>query len=221
MEAFNIPSELLTLLTTYPNAKDIVNAAKSGGNVSKTAIARLWLSEGIPYAFKDNPALYESIRTWLSVRLSVEAKDIHVTGSARLGQSLAPRKLGNVFGGHSDLDIFIISTNLFEKLKQDFNSWAALFETNNITPRNPTEQSHWIENLQRGPQNIHKGFLNSNMVPNRSQFKTASEIAQSMWLLKSKLEITENAPSIKGASVRCYKDWNSFVRQTVLSLSQA
>jgi len=219
MEAFNVPDELLTLLTTYPNANDIVSAARSGGNVSKTAIARLWLSEGIPYAFKDNPALYESIRTWLSNKLSVEAKDIHLTGSARLGQSLAPKKLGNVFGEHSDLDIFIISTNLFEKVKQDFDSWAQLFETKEINPRNHTEHNYWIENLQRGRQNINKGFLNSNIVPNRSQFKTASEIAQSMWLLKSKLEVTDNAPIIKGASVRCYKDWNSFVRQTVLSLS--
>jgi len=219
MEAFNVPGELLKLLTTYPNAQDIVDAAKRGGSVSKTAIARLWLSEGIPYAFKDNPALYESIRTWLSIKLSVEAKDIHLTGSARLGQSLAPKKLGNAFGGHSDLDIFIISAHLFAQVTKEFNSWAELFETKSITPRNPTEHSYWIENLQRGRQNINKGFLNSNMVPNRSQFKTASEIAQSMWLLKSKLEVTDNAPVIKGASVRCYNNWNSFVRQTVLSLS--
>ncbi|MFS6701099.1 hypothetical protein, partial [Staphylococcus aureus] len=80
-------------MDSYPDVQLIIDAAKNGGNPSKEAIARLWLSEGIPFAFKKSPALYEVVRVWLGTRLNVDPKEIHLSGSARIGQSLAPAKL--------------------------------------------------------------------------------------------------------------------------------
>lgn len=128
MEPFKVSPHLAALLDSYPDAKLLVNAAINGGQHGKAAIARLWLSEGIPFAFKDAPALYESVRAWLGVRLDVDPKEIHLTGSARIGQSLAPRKIGTSFGSHSDLDLFVVSQALFDRIKTDFNSWSFQFE---------------------------------------------------------------------------------------------
>ncbi len=219
MEPFKVSTQLATLLGSYPDAKTLVDAAVKGGEQSKVAIARLWLSEGIPYAFRDKPALYESVRGWLGTRLGVDPKEIHLTGSARIGQSLAPKRLGTIFGDHSDLDIFIVSYDLFERMKADFNHWSYEFEGGLVQPSNDRERRFWEENNQRGPRLIQRGFLDSNIVPNRSAYPTIKNIAQTMWLLKGKLDITENAPRVRSASVRCYLDWVSYVRQMVISLS--
>ena len=219
MEPFKVPPHLSTLLDSYPDVKLIVDAAKNGGDPSKAAIARLWLSEGIPFAFKKSPALYEVIRVWLGSRLDVDPKEIHLSGSARIGQSLAPTKMGTVFGSHSDLDLFVVSASLFGQVRTDFNKWSYEFESGLIQPTNETEKKFWVENNSRGQKNLQRGFLDSFIVPNREAYPTIQNISQSMWLLKEKLEVTENATSIKSASVRCYKDWGSYVRQVVLSLS--
>lgn len=219
MEAFKVPSQLAALLNSYPDAIKLMEVASTGGEQSKIAIARLWLSEGIPYAFRDRPGIYESIRTWLGVRLDVNPKEVSLTGSARIGQSLAPKKLGATFGKHSDLDLFIVSNSLFEKMKRDFNEWSYQFEGSIVHPANDRERLFWVDNNQRGLRLIQRGFLDSFMVPNRDVYPTIKNISQTMWLLKEKLQVTEGAPEIKKASIRCYRDWDSFVRQTVISLS--
>lgn len=219
MEPFKVSPHLSTLLDSYPDVRLIVDAAKNGGDPSKAAIARLWLSEGIPYAFKKAPALYEVIRVWLGNRLGVDPKEIHLSGSARIGQSLAPDKIGTVFGNHSDLDLFVISEPFFNQVRNDYNNWSYEFESGLIQPANKREEGFWVGNITRGQKNIQRGFIDSSIVPNRDSYPTIKNISQSMWLLKEKLDITADAPSIKAASVRCYKDWGSYVRQVVLSLS--
>lgn len=219
MEPFKVSPHLSKLLDSYPDARLIVDAATNGGQHSKAAIARLWLSEGIPFAFKSAPALYECVRGWLGVRLDVDPKEINLTGSARLGQSLAPKQIGKSFGEHSDLDLFVVSQALFDRMKVDFNHWSYQFEGGLVQPSNDVERKYWIDNNKRGPDLIQRGFLDSHIIPNREAYPTIKNISQTMWLLKSKLDLTEVAPSVKSASIRCYKDWGSFVRQIVISLS--
>lgn len=220
MEAFRVSTHLSDFLDSYPDAKKLLAAAANGGEHSKRAIARLWLSEGIPFAFKANPALYESVRDWLATRIEVDPKEINLTGSARIGQSLAPSKIGTSFGEHSDLDIFIVSNPLFDRMKADFNLWSYHFEVGEVKARNESERRYWVSNNQRGPSSIQRGFLDSKLVPNFKDYKTIQNTADTMWLLKKKLDITDGAPTIKSASVRCYKDWSSYARQMVINLSQ-
>ncbi|MDD0844811.1 hypothetical protein [Pseudomonas sp. Gutcm_11s] len=218
MEAFKFSTHLSDFLSSYPNAENIVKAAANGGEQSKIAIARLWLSEGIPYAFKDNPALYETVRSWLGVRLSVDPKEISLTGSGRIGQSLAPAKIGTGFGEHSDLDLFVVSSDLFEKVVKNFNEWSYDFESGVVNPSNGRERGFWESNIYSVPRNIEKGFIDSKYIPSISKYASAQNIAQTMWLLKSKLDITEKAPRVQSASIRCYRSWGEYVRQVVKSL---
>jgi len=218
MEPFKISNHLRDLKSAYPDAQLISDAAKNGGELARFAIARQWLSEGIPYAFKNCPAIYESVRAWIAMRLDVDPKEINLTGSARLGQSLAPKKMGKPFSEESDLDIFIISEPLFNKLKKDFNEWSFDYESNTLKASNPREEGFWKSNIYRCPKNIARGFIDSNVIPNHQKYECARNVAQTMYLLKSKLDITDTAPSICHASVRCYKSWESYVRQVALGL---
>jgi hypothetical protein len=218
MEPFKVSTQLRDLVGSYPDARSISDAAKHGGESARYAIARQWLSEGIPYAFKDCPGVYESVRSWIAVRLDIDPKEVNITGSARLGQSLAPNKIGKPFGNDSDLDIFIISNELFEKLKKDFNEWSFDFESKIIAASNNREDGFWKGNLHRGPKNIARGFLDSNIVPNHEKYSHVRNVAQTMYLLKEKLDVTEHAPNICHASVRCYKSWGCYVQQISLGL---
>jgi len=216
MEPFKVSSHLRGVVSAYPEAKLITEAAKNGGESARQAIARQWLSEGIPFAFKECPGIYESIRSWVGSRLNIDPKELNVTGSARLGQSLAPNKMGKPFGDGSDLDIFIISSELFEQLKSDFHKWYYDFETGVISASNERESGFWTANLHRGPKNIARGFIDSNIVPNHDKYRYVTNVAQTMYLLKEKLDVTSEAPKFSYASVRCYKSWASYVQQISL-----
>lgn len=220
MEAFKIPNPLKDLVECYPDAKKIQRIVKEGGENARLAIARLWLSEGIPFAFKNSPGIYEALRSWVAIRLSIDPKDISITGSARIGQSLSPQKIGKLFDANSDLDIFVVSDDLFEKLKDDFNQWTYDFEVGDIKPTNDRQLSFWKDNYVRGSKLLARGFMDSKLIPNCEKYKTAKNIAQTMWLVKEKLSITPDAPAISQASVRCYRSWNDFAKQVSLNLKE-
>ena len=219
MEPFKVCGHLRDVTGAYPDAALIVNVGKAGGDNARHAIARQWLSEGIPYAFKDCPGIYESVRLWLALRLNVDPKEINLTGSARLGQSLAPSKIGKPFSESSDLDIFIISSDLFGRLKSEFDQWAYAYEVGDLKASNLREDSFWRDNLVRIPKNLYRGFIDSRFIPNHEQYKATRAIADAMYLLKGKLDVTILAPKISDASVRCYNSWESYVRQISLSLT--
>ncbi len=219
MEPFRIAAPIAGLTNPYLDPEVIVDAAKSGGEPARVAFARLWLSEGIPYAFRDSPAVYESIRTWLSAWLGVHAKEIGVSGSGRIGASLAPKKLGKKFGKNSDLDLFIVSGNLFNEMREEFRRWSFDYESNRVVPHNVREASFWQDNNARGPKLIDRGFLDQKMIPNLPEYPITKKISQGMWVLIGKLKKTPGAPQPNMASVRCYASWDSFVRQVALSLS--
>ena len=219
MQGFETLPALADVLGAYPEANKIIDAAIKGGRNSKMAIARLWLSEGIPFAFKDCPATYESVRVWLSSRILVHPKEISITGSARLGQSLAPNKLGTEFSHKSDLDLFVVSNDLFNRMVTYFNQFSIDFEVGNINPNNETEEYFWSSNVKGTPSTINRGFIDSKSVPNNPKYSTTQSMANSLWLLKAKLDVTPNAPKVTKASIRCYKGWPEYVNQIMISLA--
>lgn len=65
-----------------------------------------------------------------------------------------------------------------------------------------------------------RGFMNSWMVPNYEGYKTIQKINQAMYILVEKLKATNCAPHIRKASLRCYKSWESYENQMLISLRQ-
>ena len=97
MKPFDVPHSMISFQNVYPSAKSVLERVKAGNKSTRTALAQLWLSEGIPYAFAGCPAVYEAMRSWLAIRLKVHAKQISMVGSGRLGTSLSPEKINNPF----------------------------------------------------------------------------------------------------------------------------
>jgi hypothetical protein len=167
--------------------------------------------EGTPYAFSDVPMLYEIIRAWLSSQLEVNPLEIKLIGSARTGFSMAPPpEFGKPFGSSSDLDIAIVSSSLFLKCKVAFEQWHADYKLGVVSPRNAREKSFWDENMVVGSSSLERGFLDPNKIPTFNRYPIAQSIAQSMWLLKSKLALSPSAPIIRKATIRVYNNWHSF-----------
>ena len=218
MEPFRVPSQLERLADPYVDAVSLLRAARDGGEQVRIGLARLWLSEGIPFAFRESPGLYESVRSWLSARLDVHAKEISVTGSGRLGSSIAPDKTGKLFGENSDLDWFVVSKSLFDRLKEDFLRWSFEYERGIVKPTNKSEERFWKDNNSRGQVLIQRGFIDSWNVPNLPDYPTIKKVSQAMWLLVEKLKLTSRAPHPKNASLRCYASWDDYVQQMCLNL---
>lgn len=142
MQPFNVSAVLDPLTETYPPADVLLEAAKTGDRDVRYAMSRLWLSEGIPFAFKIRPGVYEALRMWLARRLDVEAKTITIIGSGRQGFSLSPDEtLGRPFGSHSDLDFTVLSSSLFRRLEDDFRRWAQDYTQGAVRPRHDQEKA--------------------------------------------------------------------------------
>lgn len=195
--------------------------AFAGGQQVRLFLARLWLSEGIPFAFRGKPAVYEHMRSWLASRLGVDPKDITLVGSARVGQSLSPSQLGRPFSSESDLDLTVVSPDLFNRLVAEFNAWVYEFESGVVSPENARERRFWDDHLERGPDIIGRGFLDSKMIPLRQPYVLARLIGQTMYLLREKLAATSDAPVVSRADIRVYRGWDAFARQLGASLSSA
>ncbi len=201
----------------YPPAERLKSVSRQSEFRDRVAIARQWLSEGIPYAFQECPAIYESMRTWLGWKLGVVAKDISLVGSARLGSSLAPYKLGAPFGRSSDLDLFAVSEGLFQCISSDFFRWNSDFRNGHILPRHPTEEGYWIENKLRGRSQISRGFLDLKMIPTFGGYDSKN-LHDTMWQAREKLIVSKVAPKFRKVSLRCYCSWGSFERQSSRNL---
>lgn len=221
MKPFEFSGSLAEISDQFPRAEQLLSVMRCGEDADRLAVARQWLSEGIPYAFRKCPAVYESLRGWLSLELQVEAKAISLTGSARLGSALSSRKceFGKPFGPDSDLDLFVVSVGLFESMCDDFSRWSADFRQGEVSPNNRNERKYWCYNLDEGLINIESGFINSWRVPNHGRYGNFKKINQTLSDLSKKIEGTEQAPYIAKTSLRCYNSWQSFERQTLLNFN--
>ena len=222
MRPFEVSPALEPLLEVYPRAEVILEAARGGDRDARYAISRLWLSEGIPYSFKERPGIYEALRRWLARRLDVHAKEITLVGSGRQGFCLSPGKdLGRPFGDHSDLDLTAICQSLFQQLEASFARWEADYTGGSMTPQNERERQCWEDNRKSVPTNLKLGFVDPYKIPNRKRYPEAQRIAQALYEAHEKLKATADAPRVRNLSMRVYRDWACFIRQMAINLEAA
>ena len=216
--ALGVGRRLAQLTGSYPPPDEVIGAAGVGKR-ERAILARLWISEGIPFAFRKCPALYEEVRNWLAVGLELDAKQVSVAGSGRLGYSLAPKRWGERYRSESsDLDFFVVSTSLFESLRGDFDRWTADYMGGVIQP-SKAEWQYWENNRKETPNTIDKGFIDSWRVPNRVRYRQFLRMNRRLNGLSIRLRGTDHAPRPpKALSLRCYRDWGSYEQQAILSL---
>jgi hypothetical protein len=65
-----------SLSSPFPSPEELRQALSGATRHSREIVARLWLTEGFPSAFRTCPSVYEDVRGWLSSRLQVHPKEI-------------------------------------------------------------------------------------------------------------------------------------------------
>lgn len=185
---------------------------------------RLWLTEGIPYAFQNFPMIFEAAREDLARGLRVSSKDVNLAGSARIGYSLRPDKFGLAFQpGNSDFDFFIVSEDLFGRLRHDGELWLGRFCSGLAKPRTNAESNYWPENAQRMPVNLRRGFIDSWMLPRGEYYEHTGDLSRALETFQRNLNDrlpSDHRPK-KSLSVRVYRCFESAVSQMTISLVNA
>ena len=95
------------------------------------SIVNNYLLAGLPYSFKDTPKLHDKMLDQIARGLGVKRECICVVGSAKIGFSLDPNRFGEAFGVHSDIDVVVVSPELFDPswinvLSNRRTPWASL-----------------------------------------------------------------------------------------------
>ena len=218
VRAFEFSTSVEAFPAELPRPADLAILLTKLAASEQRAFLTLWISEGIPQAFKRAPMIYASARSFLAMRFGINEKNITMIGSGRTGFSLAPvPKYGRAFSQQSDLDFCAVSDRLFADCGAEFVRWKEDVRCGNQNPRTPVEEKYWKANLKRLPVNISRGFIDPHLIPYR--YKEVRSIADALWLLKAKLAITANAPVVRKVSIRIYKDWSSFIDQNQLNLN--
>jgi hypothetical protein len=217
--SFVVDTPLQSLLEPYPEPgqfREILSAVSRRG---REILVRLWLTEGIPFAFRQCPAVYDELRVWLGSRLEVHPKQITLLGSGRIGFSLAsPPKFGRAFGEHSDLDFSIVSLELFQIFEQTFHQFERDYAGGSVQPRHETERRYWNDNLVFGRRNLPKGFFDADKVPRFHRYPVSQRVGDAMSRIINMLATTPNAPKVPKASIRVYRDWQSLVERASFNL---
>jgi|SRR5882762_146960 len=219
MKPFFLTDSAKHLSGNFPQPQTVRDVLGLFNRDEKLGFLRLWVSEGIPFAFSNVPLLYEAMRGYVSRRLLVPPKVLTMIGSARLGYSLSPLPdFGKAFGNHSDLDLSLVHEDVFRRLERDFNAWKGDWESGATKPRNKAEERYWTENVRRLPINMSRGFVDPYKIPLHQQYATAQLIGEVLFVALRKLQITVGAPPVSKISLRVYRTWDALLLQMELNL---
>lgn len=177
---------------------------------------KLWLTEGIPYAFQNNPIAFEYARETLATALDENTKNISLTGSARIGFSMAPNRFGVAFNpNESDLDLFLVSEPWFRRLSEDFSTWHARYNADLAKPQNQLEAFFWRSNADELPKHIKdKGFVDAWRIPNYERYKCVRQVASATELFRTRLNsVLPINITFKKVTLRVYEDWDRAISQ--------
>ena len=218
---FSLSPRSQTLKDLYPTPADIKDVFSNASESERHGIIRLWITEGIPYAFKDEPLIYEEIREFISRGVNVHSKDITLVGSGRIGYSLKKKVWGRSFTTSSDLDFTIISNELYSKLVMDFKKWVGDIESGKLIPKSSNELKSWLGSIEVVHRNIPQGYIyTKNLLP-YSNYPTVRKCYGTMKKLQERLSKTENVSKISDVSIRVYADWRYCIRQLQINFKSA
>lgn len=203
--------------STYLSSAQFLDLYRSASSeVERKLLLRHVIRFNTPYVFKDCPLVYEQIRHYLSELLEIEVADVMLIGSAKTGFSMSTAEYGKGFSEKSDLDFTIVSSRVFEALKEEYGIWREKYMNGIVMPRNETEQKYWDGNLSVIQRNISRKFIDSNKLPNRECCPKTKLINDAMYRITVKIK-EKFGISVSHASVRIYSDLNAFYDQFKLN----
>lgn len=205
----------------HPELEEFREVLKAAGKYDLEAIARLWLSEGIPYAFRETAGIYDELRFWLACRLGVNGKDVTIVGSGRIGFSMSPRKFGATFGDNSDLDLSVVNLCLFEKCSREAQKFKEDFVSGELRGSD-TQNNNWADTIKYLDNNLRSGFVDTFKIPaGKLSAPTILSIKDSMYRAGEMLKVTNGVPVFTKVTARVYRDWDALVERVAFNLGSA
>ncbi|WP_218011752.1 hypothetical protein [Bacillus cereus] len=131
--------------------KDLMNQ-----NLTDSDIVDQHILFGSPYIFKNDEQQYFSLKRIIAEQFGLSPTNVIMVGSAKLGFSIAPKKLWTPIHDNSDIDMVIISEELYDQY------WKQLLEFNiNLTYRTEKEDDLYRDFLEY----FFKGWLRPDKFP--------------------------------------------------------
>lgn len=164
----------------------------------RISFIRLCVQERNPEAFAKQPLLWEAVRDWISIRHGLSPRQIGLAGSAQLGFSTNPsKKWANFDPESSDLDIFIVNRDLFEKVAREARIFVAEAEkSKTFIPQSETTQ-----------RVLRRGYINLKMIPAVEKYRTCTTLLNDASIVIAKLKF--HGFKLKPSDFRIYDDWHS------------
>jgi len=124
--------------------------------VADIAIIHKYLLHGTPILYKDKEDLYFELKQEIASFFKISPTNVVMVGSAKLGFSIAPHKLWNNFSEESDIDIVVISEDVFDEY------WKELLDFNiKVKARSKEEDDRYRKFLEY----FLKGWLRPDLFP--------------------------------------------------------
>lgn len=218
---FILSPDTINLRELYPDSFLLKDIYTKTNFTERLGIIRLWMTEGIPFAFKEHPLLYEEVRDFIAKGVNVHTKDVTIVGSARIGYSLSKDEWGRPFNSNSDFDFTIVSNDLYKTAVNEFQGWVKDIEFKRVLPKDVSEMSIWLNNIQYLDEKIPTGFIQIKFIPYHINYPTIKKSYDTIWLLKKKLQFTQTAPRASDASIRVYSNWKACINQLRINFNSA
>lgn len=216
---FKMSDECLKEKDNYIKGENFDAIYYNGVDIEQNSLLLHYVIDNPPFAFREQPLLYDQMRQFIAIRIGVLPNDIKLIGSAKTGFSISINEFGRPYNFNSDFDFAIVNRELFSKLCEEYKYWRHEYKNGNVVPQNDTERGYWNSNVFVVEKNIERKFIDADKLPARKDVcPTVQNIRNTMWQVKDNLE-KYNDINIRKASARIYSDFSSFYGQTLLNIS--
>ncbi len=132
---------------------------------------------------------YMALKKHISSHFDVSESQVIVVGSAKMGFSLSPKKLYRRFNDSSDIDVVIVSSELFDAV------WKKVFQL-------VQEKVYW-QAFSNFKDYLFMGWIRPDLLPPSNQF----EMGKDWWEYFRKLTSSGQFGNYK-INGALYKDWD-------------
>ncbi len=124
--------------------------------ISDQEIVQGYITHGSAFVFSEDDGKFFKLKSIVAQKFGLNPQDVVMVGSAKLGFSISPLKRWQLFHGESDIDMVIISSEIFDRF------WKELYNFNiKLTYRTEKEEKQYYRFLDY----FFKGWLRPDVFP--------------------------------------------------------
>jgi predicted nucleotidyltransferase len=161
------------------------------GNKTVSEVVNKYIFRNNPICFSGDEILISELKRALAEHFNLHTQNIEVVGSAKLGISLSNESLGRPYNKSSDIDIALVSSELFDL------AWLELMKLESIFYKLPQKDRDFLTECLGA---ISRGYISPDKLP------TVSNFSKNWWSIFSSLSNQKKYEYTKIRG-RLFKDW--------------